>query len=91
MKDDLAHTEHDSTRKFINIALWVVVIAWVSIVGYDYYRSVKELRPKFCITEKTINYSDGTVYQCIGPGYKYYAYNRATFKGSKFGGFWINE
>jgi len=76
-------------KKIINIVLWLIVLAWVGLVLYDYYNVSQEKDPVFCLSTETIPYDDGTVTQCNGLGYKAYKYQRTghNYKQS-FGPFW---
>ena len=79
-------------RKIISIVITLLVLAWVAIVFYDYYRVTKEEEPKFCIKETVKDYDDGSTYECVGLGYKVYVYDRAGMKEAyEFGPFFIEE
>lgn len=76
----------------INIALWVLLIAWMVIVLVDYFKVRDDKEPVFCWwNEKTTTYENGTVEECTGLGYKVIKYNREDFKAIEFGPFWIKD
>ena len=74
--------------KFLIILL---IIAWVYLIAADYFRVQRGEYPKFCINETTKTYEDGTVYGCIGLGYKVFHYERASITAFEFGPFFIQE
>lgn len=76
-------------KKFISTLITIILIAWVGLMAYDYYRSTKNEPPLIVLEEKTHEYSDGKVTEYVSLGYKYITYNRSSRKGYMFGGFWI--
>lgn len=78
--------------RIINIALWIVLFVWMALVLTDYIQVRNEEEPKFCwFNEKTTEYSDGTVTECTGLGYKVINYKRSNFKAIEFGPFWLKD
>lgn len=78
--------------KILNIVLWVVLFVWIFLVFSDYIRVHNEKEPAYCwFNEKTTTYSDGTVTECTGLGYKVINYKRDSFKALEFGPFWIDD
>lgn len=78
--------------RVINIALWIVLLGWMALVVTDYIHVKNEEKPQFCwFNEKTTDYSDGTVTECTGLGYKVINYNRTSFKAIEFGPFWTQD
>lgn len=78
-------------QKVMNIVLWVVLIAWMTVCLVDFYNVHKENEPMFCIKKGTTKYDDGEVKWCLGAGYKIYDYNRTSFKAIEFGPFWSKD
>ena len=76
-------------KKFFSALITIILIAWVGLMGYDYYRSTKNEPPLIVLKEEKRDYSDGTVTEYMSLGYKYIVYNRASRKGFLFGGFWL--
>ncbi len=74
--------------KLLVIAL---IIAWIGIIFVDYFNVTKGDEPKFCIKEEVKTYDDGTVYSCLGLGYKVYRYERLSINAVEFGPFFIKE
>jgi len=68
-----------------------LVIAWIIIVFMDYFKVRDGKNPQFCIKEEIKRYDDGTVYSCLGIGYKVYRYDRKSISASEFGPFFIKE
>ena len=77
--------------KVLRIMLSIIILAWVVLVLIDFYNVQTKQQPKFCIKEETHKYSDGTVYECTGLGYKVFKYNRKSFSAVEFGPFFIKE
>ncbi len=76
----------------IKIAILAFIIIWIIIFFIDYFRARQAKTPLFCISEETKEYDDGTVYSCVGLGYKMYKYDRDSVEASvEFGPFFIKE
>jgi len=76
-------------RKFISALITIILLAWVGLMGYDYYRSTKGQPPMVVLKEEKHNYSDGSVTEYTSFGYKYIEYKRTSRTGFMFGGFWM--
>ncbi len=77
-------------KKFISAVITIILIAWVGLLAYDYYRATKNQPPLVVLKEETHEYSDGTVKEYTSFGYKYIEYNRSKAgRGYMFGGFWL--
>ncbi len=74
----------------LKVLMILLIIAWITIIFVDFFRTKSEKNPMFCISEKTIKYNDGETYECVGLGYKMYRYNRAC-SGIQFGPFFMKE
>lgn len=74
--------------KIVSILL---VIIWVYFVASDYIKVQNGETPKYCLKEITKEYDDGTVYSCIGLGYKVFRYERESINAFEFGPFFIKE
>lgn len=78
--------------RIVNIVLWIVLFGWMALVVTDYIHVKNEEKPQFCwFNEKTTDYSDGSVTECTGLGYKVINYNRTSFKAIEFGPFWTQD
>lgn len=82
-------------KKIINnifrILLIILIVAWIGIIVVDYFKVKDGKEPKFCMSESTKTYSDGTVYRCIGLGYKVFRYDRESISAIEFGPIFIQE
>ncbi len=83
--------EKSTFQKVMNIILWIVLLAWMVIVLIDFYSVNREKDPMFCIKESTTQYEDGTVYTCLGVGYKVFKYERSCYGAIEFGPFWSKD
>lgn len=90
-KDVKKANKKNPVLRVISIILWVLILAWLVVVIFDFYKVSQEEGPVFCISKETTTYDDGTVDLCTGLGYKVYNYNRASISGHEFGPFWIEE
>ena len=68
-------------KKFISALITIILIAWVGLFAYDYYRASKNEAPTIVLKEEEHQY---TIL-----GYKYITYNRKSKMGYEFGGFWL--
>ena len=83
--------KNENVRKTLNIIFWVAFAILAFIWIFDFFRVRTENDPVFCIRERTHQFDDGTVDECVGLGYKVYDYNREdTFDGIEFGPFFIS-
>ena len=83
-KDVKKANKKNPVLKVISIILWLLILAWLVVVIFDFYKVSQEEDPVFCISKETITYDDGTVDLCTGLGYKVYNYNRASISGYEF-------
>jgi hypothetical protein len=91
-KKEKNNGEKSLFSKIVNIALWIILFAWMAIVLFDFIQVRNENEPKFCVFDKkTITYEDGNVEECLGIGYKVIKYNRETLNAIEFGPFWISD
>ena len=63
-------------KKFISALITIILIAWVGLFAYDYYRASKNEAPTIVLKEEEHQYSDGVVKEYTSLGYKYITYNR---------------
>lgn len=61
------------------------------MVFTDYFRVTQNKDPMFCISEKTVEYEDGSNYICTGLGYRAIRYSRSCLAATEFGPFLIQE
>lgn len=61
------------------------------MVFTDYFRVRNGNDPLFCLSNKKIEYKDGTNYICNGLGYKMIRYDRKCLAATEFGPFFIKE
>ncbi len=59
-----------------DVVFWVVIVCLLFVWVFDFLKVKNEEKPVFCIQEKTHEFEDGTVDECVGLGYKVYTYNR---------------
>ena len=91
MKRNFINNNEISIHKLVfEIGFWclliVISIAWIT----DFNKVQNEKNPKFCIVNKTHEFEDGTVEECIGLGYKVYEYNRESINETRqFSPFYI--
>ena len=61
-------------KKFISALITIILIAWVGLFAYDYYRASKNEAPTIVLKEEEHQYSDGVVKEYTSLGYKYITY-----------------
>ena len=76
-------------KKVISAIITIILIAWVGLLAYDYYRAKNNQKPLVVLKTVTKDYEDGSVNEYTSFGYKYIEYKRTSRKGFMFGGFWI--
>ena len=76
-------------KKIISVLITIILIAWVGLMAYDYYRATKNQEPLVVLSKDVKEYSDGKVTEYMSFGYKYIEYRRTSRKGYVFGGFWL--
>lgn len=85
--DDFVEEESKTKEiviKVLNIILWLILFAWMAICLIDFFNVRNEKDPIFCISKDVVEYEDGTVDVCVGPGYKVFEYKRDSYKGIEF-------
>ena len=60
-KDVKKANKKNPVLKVISIILWLLILAWLVVVIFDFYKVSQEEDPVFCISKETITYDDGTV------------------------------
>lgn len=83
--------EKSTFSKVMNVVLWIILLAWMAVCLFDFYKVHNEQEPFFCIKKGTTKYDDGNVNWCLGLGYKVYDYNRKSFSAIEFGPFWSKD
>ena len=63
-------------KRIFDVIFWVAIILLAIIWITDFSRLQGEKEPMFCLSEKTHEFDDGTVYECKGLGYNIYQYDR---------------
>lgn len=92
VKEERKPKKKSVVLRIINIALWVLLLAWMALVILDFINIKNNKDPKYCwFNNKTTEYSDGSVTECSGIGYKVIKYNRASYNAIEFGPFWIKD
>ena len=83
----IANEEKDKKISIIktifNVIFWVAIIGLAAIWLTDFIKVQNEKGPMFCLSEKTHEFEDGTVDECVGLGYKVYTYNRESLKNAR--------
>ena len=75
----------------MNVILWIVLIVWMVICLFDFYKTHKREEPIFTFKKETVKYEDGEVDSYLGLGYKIYNYKRKCFDGIEYGPFWSKD
>ncbi len=68
----------------IKICIIILIVAWMVLFVYDYFRATNNTKPVVCLSETTITLDSGKYYKCTSFGYKYYEYT-ANDGNSSFG------
>lgn len=66
-----------------DVVFWVGIIVLAAIWITDFVKIQNEEKPMFCLVQKTHEFEDGTVDECIGLGYKIYEYNRESLNNAR--------
>ena len=61
------------------VGITVLAIIWIT----DFVKVQNEEKPVFCLVQKTHEFDDGTVEECVGLGYKIYEYNRESLSNAR--------
>ncbi len=78
-------------KRFLDIALWAMLIFWMAICLIDFYNTKVGNEPMFCLKNDVNKYSDGDVDICTGFGYKVINYKRDSYKGMEYGMFFFTK
>lgn len=77
-------------KKVFNIVIAILFVVWCYLLITDYFRVKNDEKAKYCIEHAIYDYTDGSVEECVGLGYKVYYYNRPNINvKAEFGPFWI--
>ena len=63
-------------KRIFDIVFWTFIICLAIIWLVDFFKLQNDKDPAFCLSEKTHEFKDGTVYECKGLGYNIYKYDR---------------
>lgn len=74
-------------RIIFDIVFWVCISVLAVIWITDFVRIQKDKEPIFCLSEKTHEFTDGEVNECVGLGYKIFDYKRESITAHQFGPF----
>ena len=77
--------------RFLKFFIIFMIVAWMGMVVYDFYRTKNNNEPLFCISNEVEERVDGKIYICNGIGYKYYNYVMESYNLKKFEPFWIKS
>ena len=78
-------------KKIFNILIIILFVGWCYIIISDYIKVKNGEKAKFCIRYTIYDYTDGSVNECTGLGYKVYYYNRESVNvKTEFGPFWMD-
>ncbi len=88
-KKEEKETSGNIFKTVFNIIFWVALIGLAAIWLTEFILVRNEKEPMFCLEEKTHEFTDGTVTECIGLGYKVFDYNRTSINATEFGPFFI--
>lgn len=76
--------QHKSIGRIIfDVVFWVGITVLAIIWFVDFIKVQKSDEPVFCLVQKTHEFEDGTVEECIGLGYKIYEYNRESISNAR--------
>lgn len=77
-------------RKVFNIVIAILFVIWCYLLISDYFRIKDDKKAIYCVKNIIYDYTDGSVEECIGIGYKVYYYDRPNINvKSEIGPFWI--
>lgn len=82
-KEDNKEKTKRILRRVWDIVFWVGIIVLAAIWLTDFIKVQNEEKPIFCLVEKTHEFDDGTVDECVGLGYKVYEYNRESLSNAR--------
>lgn len=70
-------------KLIFDIVFWVGLTLLAAIWLTDFIKIQNEKEPIFCLVQKTHEFEDGTVDECVGLGYKIYEYNRDSISNAR--------
>ena len=76
-------------RIIFDVVFWVAISVLAIIWLTDFIKIQNDKKPVFCLAEKTHEFEDGTVDECVGLGYKIYNYKRESISAHQFGPLFI--
>lgn len=88
-KERDAENKKSLARTIFDIAFWVIIAVLAIVWVTDFIKVQNDKKPAFCLVEKTHEFKDGTVDECVGLGYKIYNYNRKSIDAHQFGPLFI--
>ena len=68
--------------KIFDVVFWGCFVILMSVWLTDFFRVKANKKPVFCLSEKTHQFEDGTVNECVGLGYKVYEYHRQSLNNA---------
>ena len=77
--------------KVFKRVFWIIVILIIAINTFEFYRIRNGKKPLLCIKKEEHLYTDGTVNECIGLGYKVFEYKRTYLHGTEFVSIFASE
>lgn len=90
IRETFENSKRSIFRNVWNIVFWLLIIALFAVWTTDFVRVKKDQEPIFCIKEIEHKYSDGSINECVGLGYRVYNYNRKSSNAkSQFSPFFI--
>lgn len=76
-------------KKTISAIITILLLALAVIWIWEYVEVQKGFKPKFCLKENEYTYDDGKTYECVGPGYNVYRYERTSINAIQFVPFFV--
>ena len=77
-------------KKIFNLLTTLLFICWIYVIVSDYFKVKNDEKAVFCIETIIHDFTDGSVEECKGLGYKVYYYDRPNLNvKTDFGPFWI--
>jgi len=76
-------------KKVLNVLIILIFIVWCYLIISDYLRVKNDKKAIYCLEHVIYDYTDGSVEECVGLGYKVYYYDRTSVNvKTEFGPFW---
>lgn len=77
-------------KKILNICILSFFVFWVYAIVTDFQKVKNDDKAVYCIRQTLYDYTDGSVEECLGLGYKVFYYNRTSINAkTDFGPFWM--